>query len=77
MFHQVPILDDIVLSFGAVVPDGYGVCYNPQEKRLLVSISSYRSCPQTDSMLFAAKLTESLREMRDVVTQANIPNSKL
>lgn len=75
---QVPVNADIFLCFGAVVPDGYGVCYNPQEKKLMLSVSSYHSCPTTDSMLFATKLAEGLREMRDVVTQANgIPSSKL
>lgn len=63
------------LSFGAVVPDGYGVCYNPQLDQIMVCISSYCDCPETDSQLFATKLKESLSEMGDVVT--SVTNSKL
>ena len=53
-----------------MVPDDYGVCYNSQETKVLVSVSSFRSCPETDSLLFGAKLAESLREMQAVLTAA-------
>ena len=53
-----------------MVPDGYGVCYNPQETKITVSVSSFRGCPETDSLLFGAKLAESLREMQAVMTAA-------
>ncbi len=75
---QVPVPNhDIFLSFGAVVPDGYGVCYNPQNKKFLVCISSYHDCPETDSKLFAAQLAESFRDLRDILITANIPSAKL
>lgn len=64
---QVPVESfPIFLCFGAVVEDGYGICYNPQEDRIYISVSSFRKCPHTDSVLFAKKLTESLREMKDI-----------
>ena len=77
---QVPVADrDIFLCFGPVVPDGYGVCYNPQEKRYLFSVTSFHDCPQTDSMHYAHKLKESLLEMRQMVLEgsAKAPSAKL
>ena len=60
-----------------MVPDGYGVCYNPQPNKFLLSVSSYFDCPDTDSMLFAKKVQESLSEMKNVLIEANIPKPKL
>jgi carnitine O-acetyltransferase len=75
---QVPVQDhDIFLCFGAVVPDGYGICYNPQENRFIISISSFHECSETDSMLFAKKLRESLMEMKEVLLMGNMPKNKL
>ena len=68
---------DVFLVFGAVVPDGYGVCYNPQEEKFLLGVSSFRSCPDTDSMLFGSKLIESMRDMRDMMLDGKCLNSKL
>ena len=75
---QVPVADfSIFLCFGAVVPDGYGVCYNPREKQTLLAVSSYRSCPETDSARFLEKLKESLLEMKDVMLTAKGLSAKL
>ena len=75
---QVPVPNyEIFLCFGAVVPDGYGVCYNPQENQIILSVSSFRSHPKTDSHFFLEKLTETLREMRDVMVAAKGLNAKL
>ena len=75
---QVPVESiPIFLCFGAVVEDGYGICYNPQEERIYFSVSSFRQCPHTDSMLFAKKLTESLREMKNIYDTVVPITSKL
>lgn len=74
---QVPSVYDIYLCFGAVVPDGYGVCYNPQSDQFILSVSSFRDCPETDSLLFGSKLVESLQEMREVCLESKNPASKL
>ncbi len=68
---------DLILCFGAVVPDGYGVCYNPQQGKTLLGVSCYHSCPDTDSSLFLVKLQESLREMRDIMEAVTPPVAKL
>ena len=78
MYTQVPVPNhDICLGFGAVVPDGYGVCYDPQKKKFLICVSSYFDCSDTDSKLFTTKLEESFREMRDTLLAANTPTAKL
>ena len=59
------------------MPDGYGVCYNPQESQIIFSVASWHSCVHTDSQQFGGRLTESLREMRDVLVAVKGSRSKL
>ena len=68
---------DIFLCFGAVVPNGYGVCYNPQNNRVAFAVSCFRSCPETDSQVFGAKLMESMREMQAVLVKAKGLSAKI
>ena len=68
---------EMFLCFGAVVPDGYGVCYNPQENQIILSVSCFHSCPDTDSILFLKKISENLVEMRDVLVDAKGVSAKL
>ncbi|BFZ05970.1 hypothetical protein BsWGS_09009 [Bradybaena similaris] len=56
------------LCFGPVVPDGYGLCYNPQNEELIVSISSFNNNPQTDSDTFLASLSNSLQDIQTLLT---------
>ena len=58
----------LLCAFGAVVPDGYGVCYNPQNNRILYTVSTSRKCIETDTAQFGLKLMESLWAMKDVIT---------
>lgn len=65
---QVPAKFTSLLFFGPVVPDGYGICYNPQERELLVGVSSYNSCSDTVSATdMADSIRDSLLSMRDVL----------
>ena len=65
---QVPVSNHrTFLNFGAVVEDGYGVCYNPCESEILLSVSSWHHCSETDSQLMASRLHSSLTEMRDLL----------
>ena len=67
----MPTFDhDVFLCFGAVVSDGYGVCYCLQDHRIILVVSSFKSCPETDSALFGSKLMESMREMQAVLVAA-------
>lgn len=65
---QVPAKSESVLFFGPVVPDGYGFCYNPQERCILFGISSYKSNNITlPAAQMADLVKDSLRDMRDVM----------
>lgn len=68
---------DMFLCFGAVVPDGYGVCYNPREKQIIFSVSCFHSSPDTDSIRFLKNMSENLVEMRDMLVAAKGLPAKL
>ena len=62
---QVAInLEDSYMGYGAVVPDGYGVAYNLQNDVIIFCIASFFSSPETCSLAFAAKVQESLLEIK-------------
>jgi carnitine O-acetyltransferase len=63
------------LCFGPVVPDGYGLCYNPQDDQLIISVSSFNSCPQTNSDTFSASLSCCLRDLHKLLSST--PQAKL
>ncbi|XP_072015159.1 carnitine O-acetyltransferase-like isoform X2 [Amphiura filiformis] len=73
---QVPAKHDLVMCFGPVVPDGYGICYNPRQNHLNFAVSAFNTSPETDSDVFAKRLSESLLEIRDVLESAP-PTAKL
>ena len=64
------------LCFGPLVPDGYGVCYNPRASDLLLPCSALRSCPSTSALDFRAALESSLLEMRELAVERG-PGAKL
>ena len=59
---QVSSKYDAVTSYGPLVDDGYGCCYNILETQLMFGISCYRSCNETNSKLFADNLRLALNE---------------
>ena len=62
---QVPIsLSPSFMGYGAVVPDGYGVSYNPYPDSIIFCICSFHSSQKTNSRHFTAMLHESLRDMK-------------
>lgn len=69
---QVPSNHELFLSFGPAVPDGYGVCYNPQNDKIILGVSTVNSNPETNSGHFATYLQRSLDEMRLLVTTAKL-----
>ena len=70
-FHlfQVASKHDALLCFGPVAPDGYGLCYNPMEDHINFAISSWKSCPETDSKKFSNSLQQSLEDAQNVMLQ--------
>ncbi|XP_053552094.1 carnitine O-acetyltransferase isoform X3 [Bombina bombina] len=72
---QVPAKTDCVMCFGPVVPDGYGVCYNPMEDHINFSVSAFNSCAETNAARLAHYLEKALCDMQQLIQQS--PKSKL
>ncbi|KAM5145735.1 carnitine O-acetyltransferase [Mantella aurantiaca] len=72
---QVPAKTDCVMCFGPVVPDGYGVCYNPMEDHINFSVSAYNSCAETNAARMAHYLEKSLLDIQQLIQHT--PKSKL
>lgn len=66
---KVPTASDSYMCYGPVVPDGYGVCYNPFPNYIYFCVSSYYSCDDTDSGMFAHSIESSLLQMRELCEQ--------
>ncbi|TRZ00594.1 hypothetical protein DNTS_006463 [Danionella cerebrum] len=64
---QVPAKTDCVMCFGPVVPDGYGVCYNPMEKHINFAVSAFNSCQETNAPQLAQGLEEALLDIRGLL----------
>ena len=54
------------MSYGPVVPDGYGVCYNPHPNNIVVCIAAFKSNAETQSDHFALTLESSLLQMQEL-----------
>ena len=63
---QLPSIQDILIGYGPVVPDGYGCSYNPCPDQINFCISSFYSNPETSSDFFARSLEGSLLQMREI-----------
>lgn len=72
---QVPAKTDCVMCFGPVVPDGYGVCYNPMDEHINFAISAFNSCAETNAARMAHYLEKALLDMR--ILLQSTPKSKL
>nr|XP_015222289.1 PREDICTED: carnitine O-acetyltransferase isoform X1 [Lepisosteus oculatus] len=72
---QVPAKTDCVMCFGPVVPDGYGVCYNPMDDHINFAVSAFNSCAETNAARLSQSLEEALLDMRALLEQA--PRAKL
>uniref|UniRef100_A0A8C5RAE7 Carnitine O-acetyltransferase n=1 Tax=Leptobrachium leishanense TaxID=445787 RepID=A0A8C5RAE7_9ANUR len=72
---QVPAKTDCVMCFGPVVPDGYGVCYNPMDDHINFSVSAFNSCAETNAARLAHYLERALCDIQQLILQS--PKSKL
>uniref|UniRef100_A0A3Q1G810 Carnitine O-acetyltransferase n=1 Tax=Acanthochromis polyacanthus TaxID=80966 RepID=A0A3Q1G810_9TELE len=72
---QVPSKTDCVMCFGPVVPNGYGVCYNPMDDHINFAVSSFNTCKETNSAHLAGAVEEALLDMRTLLEQT--PRAKL
>ncbi|XP_061587601.1 carnitine O-acetyltransferase-like [Cololabis saira] len=64
---QVPSKADCVMCFGPVVPDGYGVCYNPMETHINLALSAFNACPDTQAGRLARAVETALLDMRTLL----------
>ena len=62
---------DAFMCYGPVVPDGYGVCYNPHTGYILVCVTSFHSSPETSSDFFALTLEGSFLQMYELCLKTN------
>ncbi|KAM9338278.1 carnitine O-acetyltransferase [Symphorus nematophorus] len=72
---QVPSKTDCVMCFGPVVPNGYGVCYNPMEDHINFAVSSFNACEETNASNLARAVEDALLDIRTVLEQT--PRAKL
>ncbi|KAM7393348.1 hypothetical protein PAMA_008146 [Pampus argenteus] len=72
---QVPSKTDCVMCFGPVVPNGYGVCYNPMNDHINFAVSSFNSCKETNTAHLAQAVEGALIDMRTLLEQT--PRAKL
>ena len=74
-FHfilQVPSREHALLCFAPVVPDGYGVCYNPQDECIHIAVSSWNSSPDTDTPKLAQQISNALVDCQKLLTETQI-----
>lgn len=67
---QVGSKTDCVMCFGPMVPDGYGVCYNPMDEHINIAITAFNSCEETNAANFAQAVEEALLDMRALLEDA-------
>lgn len=72
---QVPSKTDCVMCFGPVVPNGYGVCYNPMNNHINFAVSSFNACTETSAARLAQAMEGALLDMRTLLEQT--PRAKL
>uniref|UniRef100_H2YJS8 Choline O-acetyltransferase n=1 Tax=Ciona savignyi TaxID=51511 RepID=H2YJS8_CIOSA len=68
---QIPTSTNSFMCYGPVVPDGYGISYNPHNDSIIFCTSSFRTCHSTSSEKFVSALVESLLTMKDICLQWN------
>lgn len=63
------------MCFGPVVPDGYGVCYNPMDAHINFAVSAFNSCQDTNATRLAQALEDAMLDMKTLLEQT--PKAKL
>ena len=63
---QVACKADLCMAFGPALDNGYGICYNPKDDKILFSVSSFDN-PDYDVMRFGEALKSSFRDMSELL----------
>ncbi|KAM9841199.1 carnitine O-acetyltransferase [Aulostomus maculatus] len=72
---QVPSKTDCIMCFGPVVPNGYGVCYNPMNDHINFAVSAFNTCKETSAAHLARAVEGALLDMKTLLDQT--PRAKL
>lgn len=57
-----------------MVPDGYGVCYNPMGDHINFAVTAFNSCEETHATKLTRFLEEALLDMKVLVEQTPKPS---
>ena len=68
---QVPSKHNALLVFAPVVPDGYGICYNPMPDNINVCVSAWNSSPETDSKRMMESVRQAFMEGQEVLVRGS------
>ena len=60
---QAPGKFDALPCFGPCEPDGYGVCYNPRDDDIILTVSSWVSNNETNTLNIRTQLENALLDM--------------
>ncbi|CEF61980.1 Carnitine O-acetyltransferase [Strongyloides ratti] len=75
---QVPTRHYLSLAFGPSAPDCYGICYNPKEKEIIFTITTFKECKDTSSQQFTEELHKTLCDLRNILLKTvKIEKAKL
>lgn len=69
---QIASKYDLVTCFGAVVPDGYGICYNPQSNCIRFAVTAFNSNSQTDATRMGEAVLRSFDEIGMMLSKSNL-----
>lgn len=68
---QITTTSEMIVGYGAVVPDGYGCAYNFRKNGITFQISAFHSDGRTSTARFANALETSLRETAAILKDSN------
>ncbi|XP_026099886.1 carnitine O-acetyltransferase-like [Carassius auratus] len=68
---QVGSNTDCVMCFGPMVPDGYGICYNPMDDHINFAVTAFNSCEETNATKLSEFLEDSLLDMKTLLEQVS------
>lgn len=54
------------MCFGPTAEEGYGVCYNLKEDKIIFGITSFTTCPETNSLSLGATIMECLVDIQNL-----------
>lgn len=68
---QVGSKTDCHMCFGPMVPDGYGVCYNPMDDHINFAVTAFNSCEETNATKLSKFLEDALLDMKTLLEQVS------